>query len=268
MSSRTNVYGISSIFTSELDELDLDAIENSIIKSENLCKKQTTLDDTVSDLFNDEIKKPSTPIQETDEVFTNFTNEQKRTEQLTSLFNDINVDERLTSYMKDESDEEELIRLKEKIENLKNTLSDESIPYENIPNVNNPRTVEEARRVANTMQYRIDRIRCTEMFEEIVLTGCGFLEEVFNGETEILGGKPDLRGYSDTLKVKLRRMRGDTTDAVSSIMNGNKFPLWLKFLLEFGPSIFLYTRGRKKLNRASLMNANDYKFQESKQELL
>ena len=85
------------------------------------------------------------------------------------------------------------------------------------------------------------------------------MESVFDGEREVFGSKIDLTGYSDTVKVKLRRMRYDTSTFVSNMMKGYNIGSGWRIVLELIPSLFLYSRDRKLTAKDSLMTDASYK---------
>jgi hypothetical protein len=85
------------------------------------------------------------------------------------------------------------------------------------------------------------------------------MESVFDGQREVFGSKIDLTGYSDTVKVKLRRMRYDTSTFVSNMMKGYNIGSGWRIVLELIPSLFLYSRDRKLTAKDSLMTDESYK---------
>jgi hypothetical protein len=85
------------------------------------------------------------------------------------------------------------------------------------------------------------------------------LENVFDGKREVLGSKIDLTGYSDTVKVKLRRMRYDTSNFVSGIMQGYNISSGWRIMLELVPSLFLYSRNRRLTGKDNLISDENYK---------
>ena len=186
-----------------------------------------------------------------------FTEEQKKVEKIETMFQSSPVDTKMQDILQDDADEDELIRLKENIEGLKQTLIEEQISYDNIAYVNDLTSVSKARKVERAMQVRLDNLRLREMIEEVALTLCSGVEEVCNGENEILGGKPDLRGYSNTLKLKLRRMRGKTTYAVSQVLQNSNMPWWLTLILDIGPSLFLFARDKQNMRR-NMLDQNEF----------
>lgn len=252
-----STYGISNLFSDSTDtnDFDLDAIERSIKESDNLLNSNFS--------FNAPVKQAPLPLPtfggwgDATQDFSTFTDEQKKVDQIETMFQSFPVDSKMQDLLQDDADEDELIRLKENIEGLKQTLIEEQISYDNIAYVNDLTSVSKARKVERAMQVRLDNLRLREMIEEVALTLCSGVEEVCNGENEILGGKPDLRGYSNTLKLKLRRMRGKTTYAVSQVLQNSNMPWWLTLLLDIGPSLFLFARDKQNMHR-NMLDQNDF----------
>ena len=62
-----------------------------------------------------------------------------------------------------------------------------------------------------------NRNRYSGLGEEFILAIAGGLEILCDGKREFLGVKPNLVGYSDVVKVKLRRVKNDTSQIVSNV---------------------------------------------------
>jgi hypothetical protein len=92
-----------------------------------------------------------------------------------------------------------------------------------------------------------DRERYCHFAEEMVMFGAQSLEEIFNGENVWFGRyTPDLTGWHNTVSVKMRRMRHDTSTIVSGAMNNFHIGPAARVLLELVPSMFMHSGLRKK----------------------
>ncbi len=58
--------------------------------------------------------------------------------------------------------------------------------------------------------------------------------------------KPDLTGYSDTVKVKLRRLKYETSTIASTIMEQYDISPLTRIVLELVPGMFIHSTLRKK----------------------
>ena len=152
-----------------------------------------------------------------------------------------------------------MAKIMEQIDLLKTNLENEGVNLERIPDVNAGTSKKEARSILKILQIKNDRLRYCDFFEEGILAVAYGLEGVFNGNREIFGSKIDLTGYSDTVKVKLRRMRYDTSNFVSSVMQGYNINSGWRIVLELIPSLFLYSRDRRLKANDNLISDDAYK---------
>ena len=158
-----------------------------------------------------------------------------------------------------EEEEDEMARLLEQIDLLMTNLKAEGIDLERIPTVDNNSSKKEARSVLKILQIKNDRLRYCDMFEEAILAGAYGLESIFDGKKEWFGTKIDLVGWPETVKVKLRRMRYDTSSFVSDVMKGYNIGHGWRIIFELLPSLFLYSRDRRLRTSDNLMSDESYK---------
>jgi hypothetical protein len=71
--------------------------------------------------------------------------------------------------------------------------------------------------------------------------------------------RPDLVGWSSTVKVKLRRMRYETSTFVGEIMQEYQMSSGVRLALELLPSVFLYSRQKKISNKENFAGDASYK---------
>ena len=128
-----------------------------------------------------------------------------------------------------------------------------------IPDIDADSSRKEAKGVLKILQIKNDRLRYCDMFEEGILACAYGLESVFDGKKEWFGTKIDLVGYSDTVKVKLRRMRYDTSSFVSGVMQGYAIGHGWRIIFELLPSLFLYSRDRRLRTNDNLVSDASYK---------
>jgi hypothetical protein len=139
----------------------------------------------------------------------------------------------------------------EQIAQLRETLSDDGITTDKVgnPSMNSP--MEEIDMVLRTLRMKNDRNRCASLAEEVILGGAEMMEFVFDGSQEIpvVGWRPDYTGYSNTVNVKLHRMRYETASVVSSIIEQYSLSPLSRVLLELVPSLILYPRQQQQQRR-------------------
>jgi hypothetical protein len=96
------------------------------------------------------------------------------------------------------------------------------------------------------LQKKVDRNRGSAIVEEIIIFGTSLLEDIFDGKTEYFGYKPDLTGYSNTARTKMRRLRPESSVLASSVLQSNSMGPGMRLALELIPSMVLHSRARKQ----------------------
>lgn len=166
-------------------------------------------------------------------------------------------DERL---LKLEDEEDDMARILEQIDVLTASLTNEGgIDLSRIPKVTSDSSKQEARSVLKILQIKNDRLRYCDMFEEGILAAAYALENVFDGKKEWFNTKIDLVGWPETVKVKLRRMRYNTSSFVSDVMRGYSVGHGWRIIFELLPSLFLYSRDRRLRAHDNLVSDESYK---------
>ena len=194
-----------------------------------------------------------------DEHLNRMTNEEIKQDHVNKVLNNIEKNNDDAEFVEKEDEEDEMARIMEQIDLLKTNLESEGVDLSRIPDVNTSTSKREAKAVLRMLQIKNDRLRYCDFFEEGILAMAYGLENVFDGKREVLGSKIDLTGYSDTVKVKLRRMRYDTSNFVSGIMQGYNISSGWRIMLELVPSLFLYSRNRRLTGKDNLISDENYK---------
>ncbi len=194
-----------------------------------------------------------------DEQLIRMTNEERKQSHIDRVLKDIDKNNDEADFINQEDEEDEFARIVEQIDLLKTNLETEGVDLRRIPEVNTDTSKKEAKNILKILQIKNDRLRYCDFFEEGILAVAYGLESVFNGKREIFGSKIDLTGYSDTVKVKLRRMRYDTSTFVSNIMKGYNISSGWRIGLELIPSLFLYSRDRRLKANDNLISDDAYK---------
>jgi hypothetical protein len=156
--------------------------------------------------------------------------------------------------IEDENREDLKLTLLEKIDNLTEELEDEGISLDKIPKVDYNTNLEQIEYVAKLLILKSNRNRYATLGEEFILALANGLEILCNGERQILGVKPDLQGYSDVVKVKLRRLRNETSQVVGNVVEKYEISPITTLLIELIPSLFLHSKRRKNQSYDNLYN--------------
>jgi hypothetical protein len=154
----------------------------------------------------------------------------------------------------DENREDLKVSLLEKIDNLMEELEDDGISLDKIPKVDYNTDLEKIEYVTKLLMLKSNRNRYASLGEEFILAMASGLEMVCNGDREFFGLRPDLQGYSDVVKVKLRRLRNETSQVVGNVVEKYEISPFTTLLIELIPSLFLHSKRRKNQISDNLYN--------------
>jgi hypothetical protein len=115
-----------------------------------------------------------------------------------------------------------------------------------IPTVDSDSRFDVVEKVYRTLKRKYDRTRCESLGKELIVAVAQGLETLFDGQRQYFGYKPDLTGWSDTVRTKMRRMKYETSTIVSNIMEDYNIGPFSRLAIELVPSAFLYSRMRKE----------------------
>jgi hypothetical protein len=196
---------------------------------------ETDNDDDIDDVDEDteEVEDP---------VLNQRTQEQRRKAQIDAVLGYENNDIDFES----EKQEDTKCNMLAQIDDLRTALLEDAVDISRIPEVSTKSSFSEVENTLRILQYKLDHNRYCFLAEELFLFAAAGLEEVFDGKKQYLGKKPNLKGYSSHVNVKLRRMRNETGRLVNGFMKDNNIsPAW-RFLIEFIPSMVLYSREKQR----------------------
>lgn len=187
----------------------------------------------------------SRPIE--DSQLRYMTLEQKKQTHVDSVLKDI-VTKRDTEIEFDvdkETEEDDKNSLLEEIDTLRTSLEDDGIQIKHIPIVTKDSNLRDIQNVHKILMLKADRNRYCSFAEEIILSASHGMEYLFDGETDWFGRRPNLVGWSNTVRSKLRRCRFHTSTFVKDIMQEYNFSSGTRLLLELLPSMFLFSRQKR-----------------------
>lgn len=153
-------------------------------------------------------------------------------------------DNSMSSSFEAEREKEEKIRMLDAIDAIKGEMKHEKIDISSVPPVTIDNSYSEISNTLRILTFKYDRKRYSSLAEDVIMAGAYGAEWVFDGNRKFGPYSPDLTDWHSTVRVKLRRMRFETSTIVSDIMNEYQIgPLW-RILLELIPSAFLHSRMR------------------------
>ena len=135
--------------------------------------------------------------------------------------------------------------LLEQIELLKLLLQEENENISNIPDLDENDTIDRLNHIYMILKIKKDRLQFDTLGNEFIMFIVHLLEGFFDGERVFLGRyKPDLTGWHNSVGVKLRRMRYETSTVVSDIVQTYNISYGTRLAIELIPSMFLYSKVR------------------------
>lgn len=158
--------------------------------------------------------------------------------------------------MEQEIEEERRNTLLEQIEALRDDLAELGVSVDGAQyyvSYDAPlRRIEEVHR---RLTFKYNKLKYNSIAEEALVAGASLLETIFNGKHEYFGCKPDITGYSDVVKSKLKRIRVETSTAVSRFVTRNNIGVMPRLMMELLPSLITQSQ-RRKLQAGDSLNAN------------
>lgn len=175
-----------------------------------------------------------------------MTEEQKDQRQIDYVLHKMDGGDSMSSSFEKEREKEEKIRMLDEIDAIRSEMRYEKIDTSGVPDVNINNSYSEIENTLRILRYKYDRKRYCSLAEDVIMAGAHGAEYLFDGRKKYGPYSPDLTDWHNTVRVKLRRMRYETSTIVSNIMTEyNIGPTW-RIMLELIPSAFLHSRMRSR----------------------
>lgn len=184
---------------------------------------------------------PSTPLQK-------ITQEQQNQQQINQVMSKFGRGYMNENFNKEREIEDKLL-LMEKIDFLRGELEDRGIDIKHITIVTQDNSINTIRNIMQILENKYNRHRYYTMANETILSVAHGMEYVFDGNRKIGPWQPDLTGWHNTVRVKLRHMKYETSTIVSDLVREYNIGPWVKIGLELVPSAFLYSRLQSEKNK-------------------
>ena len=138
----------------------------------------------------------------------------------------------------------------EEIEDLVNLFRDDGddVSHIHIPNPEEP--FDTIQGTLKILKRHNDRRRFGTLADECIMLAATSLETICDGNRVMMGFRPDLRGWSNHVRSKLRRMSHDTSQIASSVMNDYNIGPGMRLMLELVPNLIMYARDKSMKNAA------------------
>lgn len=154
--------------------------------------------------------------------------------------------------MDQENEKEQKNHLLEVIESLKDDLEELGVKVDRIPNVSYDSSLQSIEDVHKRLLFKYNKIKYNAIAEEALIACANLLEMIFNGKNEYFGVKPDVIGYSDVVKSKLKRIRFETSTAVSKFVTHYDIGIMPRICMELLPSLITQSQRRRFQNNDTI----------------
>lgn len=151
----------------------------------------------------------------------------------TGNYSDVNLER--------EHEEDLKATLLEDIDELKSELSTDGVDLSRIPDADQDTDLEKVKKIHKILRMKYDRKRCNSLGSEIILAGAQGLGYICDGKRRFGPFRPNLVGWHNTVRAKLRRMHYETSTIVSGIMQEYNVGPLTRVLMELVPSGILYS---------------------------
>ena len=185
---------------------------------------------------------PYHPISLSNEGVRHTEEAQKR-DKLASALSVLSIDAS-DGFLDADRERDKKLEMIEEIEDLTALFKDdgEDVSKVHIPTVDEP--FETIQCTLKILKRHNDRRRFGSLADECIMLAATSLETICDGQREMFGFCPDLRGWSNHVRSKLRRMHHDTSQIASSIMNDYNIGPGMRLVIELIPNLIMYARNK------------------------
>jgi hypothetical protein len=173
--------------------------------------------------------------------FREFTREQIRRKHIENVITSSVPDTPMDySFAKVKEDQQKTNMLGE-IDMLLEDLAEEGVDLSKIPAVGPDSSISMVQNVLRTLKYKEGRARGGDLAEQILMLLAKGAEKLCNGERELAGYRPNLKGWSHTVAPKIRRLRNPAGEIVHGVIENSGMGPLGQLLIEIVPSAVLYS---------------------------
>lgn len=147
--------------------------------------------------------------------------------------------------LEEENQEEIKAELLEDIDELKHELEQDGVDISRVQEVNKDSRMETVRSIHKMLRMKYDRKRCNSLGTELIMACAQGLGYLFDGKRKWGPYCPDLTGWHNTIRPKLRRMKYETSSVIADVMHQYNIGPMTRVGLELVPSAVLYSRLRR-----------------------
>jgi hypothetical protein len=192
---------------------------------------------------------PFSSYKAEDQYYTQKTREESLQNNIQSALSEV---PNINFNMEQENEKEQKNHLLEVIESLKDDLEELGVKVDRIPHVSYESSLQSIEDVHKRLLFKYNKIKYNAIAEEALIACANLLELIFNGKNEYFGVKPDVIGYSDVVKSKLKRIRFETSTAVSKFVTHYDIGIGPRICMELLPSLITQSQRRRFQNNDTI----------------
>ncbi len=245
----------------EFRQFDFDKNMDSRIgsKQNNLSSVSTETRDSFSEMLS------SRPKSESNDVITNLldSNEFNKSDNYTKeqhtqrIVDNVVSNEFEEDYITEYDEEDEKMKIIERIDLIRDILNHSRIPIDRIKTVDMHSNLRDIKFTLNLLERKNNSTRHAEFGEDCILAATYLLEDFFDGDKEYFGRHPDLTDFHKTVNSKLPRMRYDIIEVSETVIESIGLGPMGRLMCELVPSAFTYSRQRKTKHNKHVVNDAD-----------
>jgi hypothetical protein len=168
------------------------------------------------------------------------TEEEARRDRMTSALSALSIDS--NGFLDEDRERDRKLMMIVEIEDLRQLFEEDGEDVSRIIIPTPDASFQEVQSTLKILRRHNDRRRFSTLADEFIMLGATSLETLCDGQREIFGFRPDLRGWPKHVRTKLRRMRHDTSQIANSVLNDFNIGPFTRVLLELVPNLFIYAR--------------------------
>jgi hypothetical protein len=261
----------SEYIKNDVKKVDLDNLEKKFMgklneqpssdtNTQNFDQMMNQLMSGIDDNKNNHEQDDEFLIQDDDE-FIKLTNEQRTSKQINYAMNKLGEDNVLSGStnfsFESEKEEEEKLDLLDAIDLLRSQIEADGMSITHIKQVDRTSSITEIRNIYHILNIKNMRRTYCSTAETAITSLILGLEYLFDGKKKYGPYSPDLTGWHNTVKVKLKNMRYETSSLVYGVVNQyNISPIW-RIVLELVPSAFLHSHMRSRRKKTSTYSTEE-----------
>ena len=139
-----------------------------------------------------------------------------------------------------ESEKDEKMGMIEEIHSLISILRDDGVDVSEFSVPRPDESYEDILCTLKILRRRDDRMRLGAFADDTIMMAAKGIELLFDGKREWFGRHPDMVGWSNQVRPKLRRMRHETADIANNVVSAMGMGPLARVLLELVPNMVMY----------------------------